>query len=200
MHGDDRPRADVQHLGGQFDAPCVAAHNDIHEMLQLMNTSALRMGTSPKLQNHEVTNESIVTALDIMKDATLASKVMLGADIASRFKHDPRGASKAKEFLAANKTKDMLSIVRNGLWGELTQMAQMASDNMTLVDPVVAFIARSPLAKSEVASSKKIKPESTTSKAGSGSATDMAESPAAHMKKRPEPSSPASGFKRARRS
>lgn len=117
---------------------------------------------------HETCSERIVTALDIMKDATLASKVMLGIDIASRFKHDPRGASKAKEFLAANKTKDMLAIVPNGFWDEFTQMAQMASDTMIPMDPVVAFMARSPPAKSEVASSKKIKPES------SGTSTGMA--------------------------
>lgn len=190
--------------------PLLKANNAVHAMLVSMNMAAAALNINPKLKDHELTNEAIATALDTLRSAAVASTVMAGIDIIQKYRMEPSGANRAKDFLSKARTPENEAQIPVGFFDELSQMADMATlQNAGQKRAATGADGASPRPKSEAPSSgKKAKSEAAASTAAehtgadedearsSSSVPTLCTSPAA---KAPTTASPASGFKPLRR-
>lgn len=85
-----------------------SGHN---ELLSLVASRAAKMlAVSPRLQEHEATNEAIASALATMRSASLASVVASGVMLIQSGRDTIEGGKSAKTFLAKHKNESNASI------------------------------------------------------------------------------------------
>ena len=184
-------------------AKVVQSHNDVHGCMVLMAQKASDLQVVPRLQDNDITMETIAIAKDTMTSASLCSVVLLGIDILHKYQHDPAGSEVASAFLTKHRTPAN-SIVPEGLWQELEAMSSHAA--------VTGSPAKPPSSQSKSASSStKTPPSSATTyqrkDSGASSAMSDSGSSKAHAKEE-HPTTPKSecsqksnqpAFKKARR-
>lgn len=78
------------------------AHNSIHDDLQLMNNAGKVLDISPMFGVHPTTSATIAVAKTIMQKAFTASMATLGIASLQKWRVDPIGSGKAKQFMLAN--------------------------------------------------------------------------------------------------
>lgn len=113
-------------LAGRL-AGVVTTHNALHSLMGKLGASASELSIAPRLQDNELSLESVRISFDVMARASQASIVCCATDIILRFQLDSTGSASAKQFLSKYKHEEhnMLPPV---LWSECEAIASHAAD------------------------------------------------------------------------
>ena len=151
-------------------------YNAVHRDMTAMNVAAQRLQVSPRLQDHEITSESIAVGLACLSRSSQASIMILGVSLMQSFEHDPAGPAKAKEFIEANKS-DKTSDIPAAFWDELTHMAAgSALASPTKAPSLAQTSASAKSVKRCVHDSSKADGASASTASGTGPATESSSS------------------------
>lgn len=72
-------------------AAIAANHNILHQLLSDMGRAAKMLEVVPRLQEHELTNGEVASALETLKVSSQASVVCLAVDLVKTYKNDVAG-------------------------------------------------------------------------------------------------------------
>lgn len=107
----------------------VKEHNIIHATMSSMSTAAAFLEVSPKLQDNEVTQQSIAEAKELMSAASEAAIVCEGVDLMKDHHNKVSGSAAAKVFLTDHPKVDKNnkpSSIPEAFWTEIEAMASLA--------------------------------------------------------------------------
>lgn len=111
-------------------ADLVRNHNNVHDMLGRMCVAAELLDVQPRLQVHELTNQSIAIAMNTLAKTATASVIAAGVLSLERFRADPHGAAKAADFVAKHRQKH--PSVPNAFWQLFEDIASYSSPMLAM--------------------------------------------------------------------
>lgn len=144
-----------------------------------------------------------MVALDTLRLASNASLVIQGIELINKFRSDPAGGQRARDFMHKYHNAETVAAIPRGLWDELTHMAALHNQQIKPEHP------DSPHSKASTSAGTLTKPTTMTpnskSSAGAGgpkqapSSAASGTAPSATSESPSKAVTPTSGFKRARR-
>lgn len=108
-------------LEGKFNS-VVGAHNSLHQLMARLGSAATLLGISPRLQDNAETLQAVRIAFDNMSRASLASVVVLAAELVLKFERDASGSQGARSFLSRY-ARSAYPTLPEVLWTELEGIA-----------------------------------------------------------------------------
>lgn len=105
--------------------PLIKNHTQLHTTLRRMSDAARLLDVQPRLQEHDLTSESIAVALSTLSECSVAAAVITGHDILSST-HDSTTKQRASTFLAKHRVPKNADIPE-AFWEEFEHLAECAA-------------------------------------------------------------------------
>ena len=111
----------------------VQLHNMLHRVLSKVGDASQQIGLSPRLQDHELTRESVAVAKNTMAKLAQDAVVIDGVQLIGMATHHANGSSLAKDFLKQHDVAKNNSIPQP-FWTELKAIASDAATRLAPAD------------------------------------------------------------------
>lgn len=117
-------------------AGLVRTHNAMHDLLSSINTAAVQVRLTPRVQEHEASRSSVKAALHSLGIVSAAVTICSGTQLVAQVKNRRDGASQVRSFLDRHPA-DMRSEtpVPNGFWVHLQACALETTEARPVVKP-----------------------------------------------------------------